>query len=405
MKKRIAILGSTGSIGRQTLEVMQAHQDLFEVEVLTADSNADLLIKQAIVHQPNAVVIANEDHYKRVKNALSSHDIKVYTSASSIEQIVEMETIDMVLVALVGFSGLKPTLNAIRKRKPIALANKETLVVGGELIMKEAEKNAVNIIPVDSEHSAIFQCLAGEWHNEVESITITASGGPFFGKKVDDLHAITPEQALKHPNWNMGNKVSVDSSTLMNKGLEMIEAKWLFDLPPSKIQVCVHPQSIVHSLVHFADGSVKAQLGLPDMRLPIQYALSYPQRLKNDYKRFSFTNYPSLSFFEPDAQTFRCLPLAYHAIEQGGNMPCILNAANEIAVDAFLQKKLNYLHIADVIENTMKKATFVKSDSIDNFVQTNVEARKIAVEFVINYPKMSIRLRGVNRLKIPNGHH
>jgi len=387
MKKRIALLGSTGSIGKQALEVIQTHQDLFEVEVLTADSNADLLIKQAIAHQPNAVVIANEVYYEQVKNALSTHDIKVYAGSISLEQIVEMSSIDMVLVALVGFSGLTPTLNAIRHGKQIALANKETLVVGGELIMKESEKNAVDIIPVDSEHSAIFQCLAGEWHNEIESITITASGGPFFGKKAADLQAITPEQALKHPNWNMGNKVSVDSSTLMNKGLEMIEAKWLFDLPPSKIQVCVHPQSIVHSLVHFADGSVKAQLGLPDMRLPIQYALSYPKRLKNDYKRFSFTDYPSLSFFEPDVQTFRCLPLAYHAIEQGGNMPCILNAANEIAVEAFLQGKLKFLHIADVIENTMQKATFRQAVSIDDFVQTNAEARKIAGELVTHYGK------------------
>ena len=378
MKKRIALLGSTGSIGKQALEVIQAHQDKFEAEVLTADSNANLLIEQAITYQPNAVVIANEQYYEQVKNALSPHDIKVYTGAVSLEQIVEMSTIDMVLVALVGFAGLKPTLNAIQHGKQIALANKETLVVGGELIIKEAEKNAVEIIPIDSEHSAIFQCLMGEWHNEIESITITASGGPFFGKKRNDLQTITPEQALKHPNWNMGNKVSVDSSTLMNKGLEMIEAKWLFDLSPQQIKICVHPQSIIHSMVHFTDGSVKAQLSLPDMRLPIQYALSYPHRLSTDYRRFSVLDYPSLSFFEPDIQTFRCLPLAYHAIEQGGNMPCILNAANEIAVEAFLQRKLNYLHIAEVIENTMQKASFVQTVSIDNFVQTDAEARKIA---------------------------
>ena len=385
MKKRIAILGSTGSIGRQALEVIQAHRDKFEAEVLTADSNADLLIEQAIIHQPNAVVIANENHYQRVKNALFPHDIKVYTGADSLEQIVEMSTIDMVLVALVGFSGLKPTLNAILHGKQIALANKETLVAGGELIMKESEKKAVDIIPIDSEHSAIFQCLTGEWHNAIEGITITASGGPFFGKKAEELQNITPEQALKHPNWNMGNKVSVDSSTLMNKGLEMIEAKWLFELPPSKIHVSVHPQSIIHSLVHFADGSIKAQLGLPDMRLPIQYALSYPHRLPTDYKRFSFLDYPLLSFFEPDIQTFRCLPLAYQAIEKGGNMPCILNAANEVAVDAFLQRKLPYLRIADVIENTMQKASFLPDISIDNLVQTNAEARKIANEEVKKY--------------------
>ena len=382
MKKRIAILGSTGSIGKQALEVIQAHSNRFEVEVLTADSNADLLIEQAIAYQPNAVVIANEQYYEQVKNALFPHDIKVYAGAVSLEQIVEMSTIDMVLVALVGFSGLKPTWNAVRHKKQIALANKETLVVGGELIMKAAEENVVNIIPVDSEHSAIFQCLAGEWHNEIEQITITASGGPFFGKKAEDLREITPKQALKHPNWTMGNKVSVDSSTLMNKGLEMIEAKWLFDLPPSKIHICVHPQSIVHSLVHFTDGSIKAQWGLPDMRLPIQYALTYPHRLPTDYKRFSFLDYPTLSFFEPDIQTFRCLPLAYHAIEQGGNMPCILNAANEIAVEAFLQGKLQYLHIPAVIEETMQKASFVQTSSIDNFVQTNAEAREIAEKIV-----------------------
>ena len=379
MSKRIALLGSTGSIGRQTLEVIQTHQDLFEVEVLTADSKADLLIEQAITHQPNAVVITNEDYYQQVKNALLPHDIKVYTGVVSLEQIVEMSTIDMVLVALVGFSGLKPTLNAIEHGKQIALANKETLVAGGELIMKKAQNNAVDIIPIDSEHSAIFQCLTGEWHNAIEAITITASGGPFFGKKAEALQTITPEQALKHPNWNMGNKVSVDSSTLMNKGLEMIEAKWLFDLSPDKIRISVHPQSIVHSLVHFTDGSIKAQLGLPDMRLPIQYALAYPRRLKNDYKRFSFSDYPSLSFFEPDIQTFRCLPLAYHAIEKGGNLPCILNAANEIAVEAFLQGKLNYLRIAAVIENTMQKASFIQTVSIDNLVQTNAEAREIAM--------------------------
>jgi len=382
MKKRIAILGSTGSIGRQALEVMQTHQDKFEAEVLTADSNADLLIEQAITHQPNAVVITNENHYEQVKNALSPHDIKVYTGAASLEQIVEMSSIDMVLAALVGFSGLKPTLNAIQHGKQIALANKETLVVGGELIVKEAEKNAVDILPIDSEHSAIFQCLTGEWHNAIEAITITASGGPFFGKKAEDLRKITPEQALNHPNWNMGNKVSIDSSTLMNKGLEMIEARWLFDLSPAKIHVSVHPQSIIHSLVHFTDGSIKAQMGLPDMRLPIQYALSYPHRLQTDYKRFSFADYPSLSFYEPDIQTFRCLPLAYHAIDKGGNMPCILNAANEIAVDAFLHRKLAYLRIADVIENTMQKASFVQNISLDMLVQTDTEAREIAREFV-----------------------
>ena len=375
MKKRIAILGSTGSIGKQALEVISAHKDIFEVEVLTAYSNAELLIRQAIEHQPNAVVIVDENQYQKVKDALFSHDIKVFATEESLEQITEMSTIDMVLVALVGFSGLKPTFHAIQQKKPIALANKETLVAAGEIIMKTAKENQVPIIPVDSEHSAIFQCLAGEFYNKPEFITITASGGPFFGKKTKELQNITTRQALKHPNWVMGNKITIDSATLMNKGLEMIEAKWLFDMNPSQIQVIVHPQSIVHSLVHFEDGSIKAQLGLPDMKLPIQYALSYPYRLKNNYKRFSFTDYSSLTFLEPDTDTFRCLPIAYRAIEQGGNAPCCMNAANEVAVAAFLEEKLPFLQIAEVVEKTMEQIPFIAKPSMNDCFETDKESR------------------------------
>ena len=387
MKKRIAILGSTGSIGRQALEVISAHEDIFEVEVLTAHSNADLLITQAIAHQPNAVVITDENHYTKVKEALSPHDIKVFAGESSLVEITEMSTIDMVLVALVGFSGLKPTFHAIQQQKPIALANKETLVAAGDIIMQTALENRVPIIPVDSEHSAIFQCLTGEIHNRVESITITASGGPFLGKTSADLQQITPQQALKHPNWVMGNKITIDSATLMNKGLEMIEARWLFGLQPSQIQVTVHPQSIVHSLVHFEDGSTKAQLGLPDMRLPIQYALSYPYRLENNYKRFSFTDYPSLTFVSADTDTFRCLPIAYRAIEQGGNIPCCMNAANEIAVDAFLKEKLSFLQIADVIEETMQQIIYIEKPSLEDCFATDSESRKLAKLIIDNKRK------------------
>jgi len=378
--KRIAILGSTGSIGKQALEVISAHQDLFVVEVLTANSNADLLIEQAIKFQPNAVVIADENQYEKVNQALYSQDIKVFAGEKSIEQIVEMSTIDLVLVALVGFSGLKPTYNAIQHKKPIALANKETLVVGGEFIMKAAAENNVAIIPVDSEHSAIFQCLAGEEFNKIESITITASGGPFFGKNKEELQNITPEQALNHPKWTMGNKVTIDSATLMNKGLEMIEARWLFNLSPSQIDIRVHPQSIIHSLVHFEDGSTKAQMSLPDMRFPIQYALSYPFRLFNNYKRLSVADYAELTFFPPDTDIFRCLPIAYSAIERGGNIPCCMNAANEIAVEAFLRKKLPFLQIADVIEQTIQQISYIATPSIEDCVQTDTETRKIAMK-------------------------
>jgi len=380
--KKIAVLGSTGSIGKQALEVISTHQDVFAAEVLTANCNADLLIEQAIKFQPNAVVIADENQYEKVNQALYPHDIKVFAGEKSIEQIVEMNSIDLVLAALVGFSGLKSTYNAIVHKKTVALANKETLVAGGEIIMKAAEENNVKIIPVDSEHSAIFQCLAGEKLNKIETITVTASGGPFFGKNRQQLQNITPEQALNHPKWTMGNKVTIDSATLMNKGLEMIEAKWLFDVASSQIEVRVHPQSIIHSLVHFEDGSVKAQMSLPDMRIPIQYALSYPYRLPANYKRLSVTDYADLTFFTPDTELFRCLPLAYYAIERGGNIPCCMNAANEIAVDSFLQKKLPFLQIAEVIEQTIEQISYIAKPSIEDLMQTNTEARRIATELV-----------------------
>src|ERR1700756_1881413 len=318
-RKNIAILGSTGSIGTQALDVIKANPDFFCCEVLVANGNADLLIKQALEFQPNSVVIADERKYKQVKDALASHDIKVFAGAKSVEQIVEMETVDIVLAAMVGFAGLPSTIHAIKHKKPIALANKETLVVAGELITKLALENGVNIYPVDSEHSAIFQCLVGEFDNAIEKIYLTASGGPFRGKTRNDLLNVTREQALKHPNWSMGAKITIDSATLMNKGLEVIEAKWLFNVKPSQIEVVVHPQSIIHSMVQFADGSIKAQLGLPDMKLPILYALGYPDRLENAHKRFDFTNYPSLTFEKPDMQTFRCLGLAYEALKKGGN--------------------------------------------------------------------------------------
>ncbi|MDR2410518.1 MAG: 1-deoxy-D-xylulose-5-phosphate reductoisomerase [Bacteroidales bacterium] len=384
MKKRIAILGSTGSIGSQTLDVISSNNDIFEVEVLSAKTNADLLIKQAIKHQPNAVVIADENYYNHVKQSLRSYDIKVYTGNVSLEQIVEMNTIDMVLIALVGFAGLKPALNALHHQKPIALANKEILVGAGELIMKTAKENNTCIIPVDSEHSAIFQCLHGEFYNKIEKITITASGGPFLGKTSEDLQTVTPQQALNHPNWSMGNKVTIDSSTMMNKGLEMIEAKWLFGLSPSQIEISIHPQSIIHSLVHFEDGSIKAQMSLPDMRLPIQYALSYPRRLKNSYKRFSFSDYPSLTFFPPDTDTFRCLPIAYSAIERGGNIPCCMSSANEIAVEAFLSGRLPFLQIAEIVEKTIQQISFVERPSIEDCLSTDIESRLIAKTLIAN---------------------
>ncbi len=375
LKKRVAILGSTGSIGTQTLEVIDLHQDKFQVEVLTALNNADLLIEQAIKFQPNCVVIANDKYYDFVKESLTKYDIKVFAGEKSVSDIVEMETIDIVLVALVGYSGLKPTYNAIKYRKPIALANKEVLVVAGEIITKLSIENNVPILPVDSEHSAIFQCLVGEYHNPIEKLILTASGGPFRNKEYEFLKNVKPQQALKHPNWNMGNKVTIDSASLMNKGLEVIEAKWLFDVPTANIQVVVHPQSIVHSLVQFADGSIKAQLGLPDMKLPISYALSFPLRIENQFPRFDFKNYQNLTFEEPNRKLFRNLDIAYNAIEKGGNVACIMNAANELAVESFLTEKIKFTEIPDIIENAIENISFINKPTLEDYFETDRETR------------------------------
>ena len=382
--KRIAILGSTGSIGTQALDVIKANPESFELEVLTAHNNADLLIQQALEFNPNTVVIANESHYEKVQDALQHTDIKVYAGTNALCSVVEMGTVDMVLTAMVGYAGLKPTIHAIKAGKQIALANKETLVVAGQLITDLAKEHAVNIYPVDSEHSAIFQCLAGEFHNPIEKIILTASGGPFRGRSAAELAAVTKAQALKHPNWDMGAKITIDSASLMNKGLEVIEAKWLFGLKNEQIDVVVHPQSIIHSLVQFEDGSIKAQLGLPDMKLPIQYALGYPNRLKSDFPRFNFMDYPQLTFEQPDTETFRNLALAYKAMEQGGNMPCILNAANEVAVSAFLRDEVGFLQMSDIIESCMAKVTYIANPSFDDYVNTDRETREKASELINN---------------------
>ncbi|MDD4068465.1 MAG: 1-deoxy-D-xylulose-5-phosphate reductoisomerase [Bacteroidales bacterium] len=375
-QKKVAIIGSTGSIGKQALEVIEHHKDRLCVEMLTANSQADLLIEQALRFDPNAVVIADNNQYKKVKEALASTDIKVFAGQEALEEIVQMETIDIVLTAIVGFAGLKPTLKAIEAKKPIALSNKETLVVGGELITKLSIENSVPIIPVDSEHSAIFQCLAGEFYNPIEKIILTASGGPFLGKTKDELNNITPKQALNHPNWVMGNKVTIDSATLMNKGLEVIEAKWLFDLSVDKIEAVIHPQSVIHSMVEFEDGSVKAQMGLADMRLPIQYALTYPERLKTNFPKFNILDFPNLSFLKPDMETFPCLGLAYQAIQKGGNMPTIMNAANEIAVEAFLRGVIGFLEIPEIIANAMSKYNFIAKANVNDFFETDKEVRE-----------------------------
>jgi 1-deoxy-D-xylulose-5-phosphate reductoisomerase len=379
-KRNIAILGSTGSIGTQALEVIQANPTIFEVEVLTAQSNAQLLIEQAITFRPNCVVIGNEALYSQVFDALDPHGIKVYAGPKALESVVQMEAIDMVLTSMVGYAGLLPTIKAIEAGKHIALANKETLVVAGELITALAQQKGVNIYPVDSEHSAIFQCLVGEFHNPIEKIILTASGGPFRGKKREELANVTKAQALKHPNWVMGAKITIDSASLMNKGLEVIEAKWLFNLNASQIDVVVHPQSIIHSLVQFEDGSIKAQMGLPDMKLPIQFALGFPNRLKSDFPRFDFINYPNLTFEQPDKETFRNLQLAFDAMAQGGNMPCILNAANEIAVAAFLEDKIGFLQMSDLLETCMAKVPFIKHPTLDDYIQTDAETRAFAIE-------------------------
>ena len=381
-KKHIALLGSTGSIGTQALEVIGANAESFEVEVLTANSNALLLVEQARKFKPNAVVIGGKEHYQYVFDALDPLDIKVYAGSSALESIVEMDSIDIVLTALVGYSGLKPTFRAIEYGKQIALANKETLVIAGDLITRLAKEKGVNICPVDSEHSAIFQCLVGDFHNKIEKIILTASGGPFRGKRRADLQSVSVAQALKHPNWDMGAKITIDSATLMNKGLEVIEARWLFGLSREQIEVVVHPQSIIHSMVQFEDGSIKAQMGLPDMRLPIQYALSYPERLKSPFPRFDFSEFGSLTFEAPDLETFRNLALAYDALEEGGNIPCILNAANEVAVDAFLKEQIGFLQISDVIEQSIGSVSFLKNPSLEDYVRTDTETRIKAKEII-----------------------
>jgi 1-deoxy-D-xylulose-5-phosphate reductoisomerase len=381
-KRHIAILGSTGSIGTQALEVIRENPELFQVEVLTAQSNSDLLIKQALEFLPNEVVIGDESQYEKVKAALDPKWIKVYAGAKSLADVVQNQHIDIVLTALVGYAGLLPTLKAIEAGKTIALANKETLVVAGDLVTQLAREKGVNILPVDSEHSAIFQCLMGEFHNPIEKIILTASGGPFRGKKREELAQVTKTQALKHPNWSMGAKITIDSATLMNKGLEVIEAKWLFALQPNQIEVVVHPQSIVHSLVQFQDGSLKAQMGLPDMKLPIQFAIGFPNRIKNNWPRFDFANFSTLTFEKPDTETFKNLALAYHCMEKKGNAACVLNAANEVAVDAFLKDKVTFLKIADLIQETLAKVTYIAKPSLEDYIQTDLEARKIASELL-----------------------
>ena len=386
-KKHIAILGSTGSVGTQALQVLENQPDLFELVVLTAGSNAELLIRQAIQFLPKDIVIADEKKYRYVAEKLSGYRINVHAGQNAIETIVQDDSIDLVLTAMVGFSGLKPTLSAIRSGKDIALANKETLVVAGRLIKELSNEFKSNIYPVDSEHSAIFQCIVGEELNPIEKIYLTASGGPFRGKTQKFLKHVTIAEALKHPNWFMGSKITIDSATLMNKGLEVIEAKWLFDLEPLQIDVIVHPQSIIHSIVQFEDGSMKAQMGLPDMKLPIQYALGFPGRIKSDYPRFCFTDYPNLTFEAPDLKNFRNLALAYNALKKGGNAPCILNAANEIAVDAFLAGKIGFLDISTIIEETLDKAYFKENPDYEDYIQTDMVARKIASQLVTGYTR------------------
>mgnify|MGYP000855852856 CR=1 FL=1 len=379
LKKRgVAILGSTGSIGTQALEVIEAYPELFDLQVITAGNNADLLIEQARKFNPNMVVIVDETQYTKVKEALWNDDIHVYCGKESLCQVVQSTEVDVVLTALVGYAGLQPTIAAIEAKKDIALANKETLVVAGALITALARKHGINIYPVDSEHSAIFQCLPGEQFNAIEKIYLTASGGPFRGYSVEQLEKVTKAQALKHPNWSMGAKITIDSASMMNKGLEVIEAKWLFNLKEEQIDVIVHPQSIVHSLVQFEDGSMKAQMGLPDMKLPIQYALTYPQRLKTDYPRFNFMDYPQLTFEQADVKTFKNLELAYQAMELGGNIACALNAANEVSVQAFLEDRISFLDIARINESVMEKTALISSPNLDDYISTDIESRRLA---------------------------
>ena len=377
----IAILGSTGSIGTQALEVVREQDQALHVEVLSAQSNADLLVQQSLEFKPNAVVIGDTSKWKQVNDALFDAGVKVYSGAEALEQVVEADGIDMILTAMVGSAGLKPTLRAIDAGKHIALANKETLVMAGELVMNAARKKGVDIHPVDSEHSAIYQCLAGEFHNPIERVILTASGGPFRGRSVESLVGVTKADALKHPNWDMGAKITIDSASLMNKGLEVIEAKWLFDVDPNQIDVVVHPQSIVHSCVQFEDGSIKAQLGLPDMKLPIQYALTYPRRLQNDFPRFNFMDHPSLTFEKPDIETFRNLGLAFNALKEGGNAPAILNAANEVAVSRFLKDDIEFLDLPEVVEHALNRVTHQVKPTLDDLIASDEEARKVASEW------------------------
>ena len=381
-KKSIAVLGSTGSIGTQALEVINNHKELFHLEIISAHSNTSLLIEQALRYVPGHVVISDDRRYNEVAEALSSLPTEVHCGEQALTDIVTLNSVDMVLTALVGFAGLQPTISALKSGKKIALANKETLVVAGELIMQLAGDNNTDIYPVDSEHSAIFQCLTGEEHNAIEKIYLTASGGPFLNKTKEELKNVTKEEALNHPNWCMGNKVTIDSATLMNKGLEAIEAKWLFNLEPEQIEVVIHPQSIIHSMVQFEDGSIKAQMGLPDMRLPIQYALGYPDRLTSDFQRFDFTDYPALTFTKPDTNVFRNLDLAFKALKKGGNLPCIMNAANEQMVDAFLNEKITFLQIPVFIEEVMDKVSFISNPALEDYIITDKEARKVANDLI-----------------------
>ena len=381
-KKRIAIFGSTGSIGTQALEVIRTNPDLFEVEILTAQTNDELLITQALEFRPNAVVIGDDSRYEKIKQALSSTDIKVFAGEDALEEVADFDTYDMMLAGIVGFAGLKPTLKAVEKGKAVGLANKETLVVAGDIVMQKAIEKRAPIIPVDSEHSAIFQCLVGEVRNPIEKIILTASGGPFLGKKPNFLVNVKRDHALQHPNWSMGAKISIDSATLMNKGLEMIEAKWLFNLRPDQIEVVIHPQSIIHSMVQFEDGSIKAQMGLPDMKLPIQYAMSFPGRVKNDFPRLNFRKYPALNFEEPDVKTFRNLSLAMEALNKAGNMPCILNAANEIAVWAFLRNRIGFLDMTAMVEKTMQNVAFIEKPTLQEYFDSDGEARNFAASLI-----------------------
>ena len=380
--KRIALFGSTGSIGTQALEVIAAHPDLFSVEILTAQSNDELLIAQALQFMPNMVVIGDERKYARVKEALQSIPVKVFAGERSLEEVAAMDSYDLMLAAIVGFAGLKPTLCALKQGKAVALANKETLVVAGDIVMRTALENRAPIIPVDSEHSAIFQCLVGETRNKIEKIILTASGGPFLGRKTNYLVNVKKEHALQHPNWSMGAKITIDSATLMNKGLEMIEAKWLFNLRAQQIQVVVHPQSIIHSMVQFEDGSIKAQLGLPDMKLPIQYAMAFPQRIKSDFPRYDFRSVKNLSFEDPDVKTFRNLALAQEALEKGGNLACIMNAANEIVVYGFLKNRINFLEMTDIIERTMQSVPFIAQPQLEDYFESDAAARTFAADQV-----------------------